>query len=214
MAKSKAKKLTSKELEDVKELQSDINNLLMNIGNAELVKNQLVNKHVVKQGEWQVLTSTLEEKYGQVNISLEDGSLSPMEEEVKEDYFVNIIAPLIMAQKMYKNKNIKNGKIINITDWKTAREKRFSYGISKAGVFGLTKSLAISMAPRFQVNEIALGAILPPVDSLNRIPKKIDLGPMKRVGEISEVTSCIEMLLKNDFITGEKINIDGGRHIF
>jgi hypothetical protein len=84
MAKSKAKKLTSKELDDVKELQSDINNLLMNIGNAELVKNQLVNKHVVKQGEWQVLTSTLEEKYGQVNISLEDGSLSPMKEEVKE----------------------------------------------------------------------------------------------------------------------------------
>ena len=68
MAKSKAKKLTSKELEDVKQLQSEINNLLMNIGNAELVKNQLVNKHVVKQGEWQVLTSTLEEKYGQVNI--------------------------------------------------------------------------------------------------------------------------------------------------
>ena len=83
-AKSKAKKLTSKELEDVKELQSEINNLLMNIGNAELVKNQLVNKHVVKQGEWQVLTSTLEEKYGQVNISLEDGSLSPMKEEEKE----------------------------------------------------------------------------------------------------------------------------------
>ena len=134
--------------------------------------------------------------------------------EVKEDYFVNIIAPLILAQKMYKNKNIKKGKIINITDWKTAREKRFSYGISKAGVFGLTKSLAISMAPRFQVNEIALGAILPPVDSPKRITKKIDLGPMKRIGKINEVTSCIEMLLRNDFITGEKINIDGGRHIF
>ena len=81
MAKSKAKKLTSKELDDVKELQSDINNLLMNIGNAELVKNQLVNKHVVKQGEWQVLTSTLEEKYGQVNISLVDGTLTPVEEK-------------------------------------------------------------------------------------------------------------------------------------
>ena len=51
MAKSKAKKLTSKELAKVKELQGEINNLLMSIGNAELVKNQLVNKHVVKQGE-------------------------------------------------------------------------------------------------------------------------------------------------------------------
>ena len=70
------------------------------------------------------------------------------------------------------------------------------------------------MAPRFQVNEVALGAILPPADSPNRTTKNIDLGPMKRVGKISEVTSCIEMLIKNDFITGEKINIDGGRHIF
>ncbi|NCG35578.1 MAG: SDR family oxidoreductase [Dehalococcoidales bacterium] len=135
-------------------------------------------------------------------------------DEIKEDYFVNIIAPFIMAQKIYKNKNLKQGKIINITDWKTARENRFSYGISKAGIFGLTKSLAISMAPRFQVNEVALGAILPPADSPNRTTKNIDLGPMKRVGKISEVTSCIEMLIKNDFITGEKINIDGGRHIF
>jgi len=84
MAKSKAKKLTSKELGEVKELQGEINNLLMNIGNAELVKNQLINKHVVKQGEWKVLTSDLEEKYGQVNISLEDGSLSPIEEKDEE----------------------------------------------------------------------------------------------------------------------------------
>jgi hypothetical protein len=88
MAKSKAKKLTSKELAKVKELQGEINNLLMSIGNAELVKNQLVNKHVVKQGEWQVLSSTLEEKYGSVNISLEDGALSPSEEkEVKEEVY-------------------------------------------------------------------------------------------------------------------------------
>ena len=135
-------------------------------------------------------------------------------DEIKEDYFVNIIAPFIMAQKIYKNKSIKQGKIINITDWKTARENRFSYGLSKSGIFGLTKSLAVSMAPRFQVNEIALGAILPPVDSPDRISKSIDLGPMKRIGKTSEVTSCIEMLIKNDFITGEKINIDGGRHIF
>ena len=69
------------------------------------------------------------------------------------------------------------------------------------------------MAPRFQINEIALGAILPPVDVPTRRSKKINLGPMKRVGRIDEITSCIKMFLDNDFITGEKINIDGGRHI-
>ena len=36
---------------------------------------------------------------------------------------------------------------------------------------------------------------------------------MKRVGKIDEIVSCIKMFLDNDFITGEKINIDGGRHI-
>ena len=69
------------------------------------------------------------------------------------------------------------------------------------------------MAPRFQVNEIALGAILPPVDASSRRTKKINLGPMKRVGRIDEIISCLRMFLDNDFITGEKINIDGGRHI-
>ena len=36
---------------------------------------------------------------------------------------------------------------------------------------------------------------------------------MKRVGRIDEIISCIKMFLDNDFITGEKIHIDGGRHI-
>jgi hypothetical protein len=78
---AKAKKLSAKELKDVKELQNEINNLLMNIGNAELVKNQLITKHVDAQGAWKVMTSNLEKKYGSVNISLEDGSLSPADVE-------------------------------------------------------------------------------------------------------------------------------------
>ncbi len=83
MAKSKAKKLTKKELEEVKELQKQINTLLMNIGNAELVKNTLCVRHTELQAEWKDLTTSLETKYGSVNISLEDGSISPVEEEAK-----------------------------------------------------------------------------------------------------------------------------------
>jgi len=79
MAKSKSKKLTVAELTEVKHLQSEINNLLLNIGNAELVKNQLVTSHTEMQAKWTVLTVKLEEKYGAVNISLEDGTLSPQE---------------------------------------------------------------------------------------------------------------------------------------
>ena len=83
-AKSKAKKLTSKELEEVKDYQNQINTLLMNIGNAELVKNQLVTRHTELQAEWKDMTTALEDKYGSVNISLEEGTLTEIEEEKEE----------------------------------------------------------------------------------------------------------------------------------
>lgn len=82
MAKvKKAKKISTKELEEVKELQNQINTLLMNIGNAELVKNQLVSRHAELQVEWKTVSESLEKKYGSVNISLEDGTISDIEKE-------------------------------------------------------------------------------------------------------------------------------------
>ena len=81
MAKSKAKKLTSKELESIKELQQKINTVIMNLGNATLVQSQLTTKHAEMQDEWKKETAKLEKKYGSVNISLEDGSISEPEKE-------------------------------------------------------------------------------------------------------------------------------------
>ena len=85
----KAKKITAEELENVQSLQKEVNNLLLNIGNAEIVKNQLVAKHIKVQEDWNALTAKLEEKYGSVNISLEDGTLSEIEkQEVVEEAVV------------------------------------------------------------------------------------------------------------------------------
>ena len=130
----------------------------------------------------------------------------------------NFKAPFLLAQLMKKNLPDNGfGKIINMGDWRTARKKRFSYGVSKSALSGLTKSLAVAMAPNIQVNEIALGAILPPVDSgvtsAKSVPK-MDLGPANRLGTADEISSAILSLINNDFITGEKIRVDGGRHIY
>lgn len=76
---AKAKKISKKELTEVKELQNQINTLLVNIGNAELVKNQLVNSHAELQTQWKDVSKSLEDKYGSVNISLEDGTISEIE---------------------------------------------------------------------------------------------------------------------------------------
>lgn len=80
MAK-KAKKISAKELESIKGLQEKINTVIMNLGNAAVVSNQLTTTHVTLQAEWKVETSKLEKKYGNVNISLEDGTISEIETE-------------------------------------------------------------------------------------------------------------------------------------
>jgi regulator of replication initiation timing len=77
--KNQEHKLTSEELTGVQELQTKLNQVLANIGNAEIVKNQMITSHAEIQVEWTTLTSKLEEKYGTVNISLEDGTISEVE---------------------------------------------------------------------------------------------------------------------------------------
>jgi translation initiation factor 6 (eIF-6) len=81
MAKSKAKKVTDKELDSIKDLQQRINTVVMNLGNAVVVQDQLAQSHQELQKEWKKATAKLEKKYGNVNISLEDGSISELKEE-------------------------------------------------------------------------------------------------------------------------------------
>ena len=130
---------------------------------------------------------------------------------------INLRAPFLLAQAMQAQLgDNSHGKIINLNDWRTARPTRFAYGVTKTALSGLTRTLALSMAPNVQANEISLGAILPPSDipvDRSRDEIKIDLGPADRMGSLNEVADAMMMLLQNDFITGETINVDGGRHI-
>jgi len=146
-------------------------------------------------------------------IGLEE--LSP--ENWDRHFAINVRAPFLLAQAMQSQLgNESAGKIVNLNDWRTARPTRFAYGITKTALSGLTRTLALSMAPHVQANEISLGAILPPADVPLDRPRneiQIDLGPADRMGSLNEVADAMMLLIKNDFITGETINVDGGRHI-
>ena len=131
----------------------------------ENVKAEIFQSNLSNEDNCKNLIIEAEKKLGKISILINNASTfkqntleNTTPKMLQEDLFINLVAPFILAQSIFDSE--KKGKIINISDWRTARPNRFSYGVSKASIYGLTKSLAVSMAPNYQVNEIALGAIL------------------------------------------------------
>lgn len=131
---------------------------------------------------------------------------------------INLTAPFFLSQAFARHYDLpETGRIINMLDWRALRpgKDHFPYTISKAGLAALTKSLALSLAPRITVNAIALGAILPPVNEEEGIDSNIlQHVPLNRWAKIEELGRTALFLLDGpDYITGEIIHLDGGRHL-
>jgi NAD(P)-dependent dehydrogenase (short-subunit alcohol dehydrogenase family) len=134
--------------------------------------------------------------------------------EWDENFRVNVRAPFVLSREMARALNGRPGKIINLNDWKNARPKRFAYGVSKAALSGLTRSLALALAPAIQVNEVALGAILLPPGAEAAYEKVLaSRAPARRMGTPEEVADAVVWLIGNDYVTGETVRVDGGQHL-
>jgi len=72
-------KLTEEELKNVVDIQQKINNITLNIGNNEVTKQAMLVEYSKLKIEWDVIAKTMEDKYGQVNVNLNDGSVSPID---------------------------------------------------------------------------------------------------------------------------------------
>ncbi len=129
---------------------------------------------------------------------------------------INLTAPFLLSQAFANSLPPEDsGRIINILDWRALRpgKDHFPYTISKAGLASLTNAMAIALAPRISVNGLALGAILPPEDDVN-LAAIIKPVPAGRWAELNEVSQVVHFLLTGpEYITGEIIHLDGGRHL-
>ena len=130
---------------------------------------------------------------------------------------VNLRAPVLVTQAFAAAlPDGAEGAVVNVTDWRTARPYRdhFSYTVAKGGIDTFTLAAAEALAPRIRVNGVALGAILPPPgkDSayLKELARQI---PVERVGGTEPVVDAVLFLLRNDFVTGEIVRLDGGAHL-
>jgi NAD(P)-dependent dehydrogenase (short-subunit alcohol dehydrogenase family) len=125
---------------------------------------------------------------------------------------LNLRAPFLLAQECAK-KMTSGGLIVNITDVGAQKSwsKYPSYTVSKAALESLTKILARALAPTIRVNAIAPGFVLPsdivPAEEWQRLIGRI---PLKRPARTDEITSALEFLLHNQYVTGQTIVVDGG----
>jgi NAD(P)-dependent dehydrogenase (short-subunit alcohol dehydrogenase family) len=114
----------------------------------------------------------------------------------------------------------RGGRIVNFSDW-VARSGRprypgyLPYYVAKAGVIALTEALALELArDQILVNAIAPGPILaPPGTSATETAAVEKATPLGRWGGEIEIAKTVIALVESDFITGETIRVDGGRHV-
>jgi len=112
------------------------------------------------------------------------------------------------------------GRIISFSDWlpRSGRPRYpgyLPYYVAKAGVIGLTEALALELAgDNILVNAIAPGPILAPPETTDDESKAVEKAtPLGRWGGEIEIARGVLALLESDFITGETLRIDGGRHL-
>ncbi len=129
---------------------------------------------------------------------------------------LNLRAPFLLSQAAAPHLARVHGAIVNIADL-AAFETWPAYiphGISKAGVVYMTRALARTLAPNVRVNGIAPGAVLLP-DQWNEddAAKLRESTPLQRLGSPDDVVGAMLYLLRADYVTGEIIIVDGGRHV-
>jgi NAD(P)-dependent dehydrogenase (short-subunit alcohol dehydrogenase family) len=166
--------------------------------------------------------------FGRVDVLINMASIyrSKPFQDVTVDYWttdldVNLRSAFLCAHAAIPlMRGVGGGRIVNFADWlvRSGRPRYTGftpYYVAKAGVVALTESLALEVArDNILVNAIAPGPIVPPPDM---DPQEIDevakATPVGHWGGEAEIAKAVALLCQTDFITGETIRVDGGRHL-
>ena len=129
---------------------------------------------------------------------------------------INLKAPAILSKEFSKNIRGKNNNIINIIDQRVFKLTPyfFSYTVSKPGLYPLTKTSAMSLAPNVRVNAIAPGPTIKNQRQSEKHFKKQYLAtPLKRQVSVEQICNAVDFFIKNISITGQVLAIDSGQNL-
>lgn len=132
----------------------------------------------------------------------------------------NLRAPLFLSQAAAPHLRQARGAIVNIVDIHAERPLPgfLAYTVAKSGLAGLTRALALELAPEVRVNGVSPGAILWPEDGEAFPPAERERitvqTPMRRTGTPEDIAGAVKYFLFDaPFVTGQVLAVDGGRSL-
>jgi NAD(P)-dependent dehydrogenase (short-subunit alcohol dehydrogenase family) len=183
--------------------------------------------NATSETEVQQTVATALDSFGKIDILINMASIyqvRPIESIKLADWYADLdsnatstlLCMMAVAPEMYRR---GNGRIINFADW-TATSGRVNYRsyatyyAAKHAVIGLTEAFALEYAPRVLVNCISPGPILPPPDLSPEEGARIAAEtPLARWGGAEEIAEAVGLFVRTNFITGECLRVDGGKHL-
>jgi NAD(P)-dependent dehydrogenase (short-subunit alcohol dehydrogenase family) len=179
------------------------------------------------EGIEQIFTA-VRENFGRLHILVNSAStfqkrglLEVTYEDWQQTLAVNLTAPLLCTQaatELMRQNSPSGGSIINICDrgvdgpW----PEYAAHGVSKSALWALTQVSAVSLGPDIRVNAIVPGPVMKPAgrnmseETWEEVGKSL---PLRRTGGPEDVARAAAYLVREEFLTGTLIHVNGGEHL-
>ena len=181
----------------------------------------VVSADLSSAGAPRLLKDFVEERCGRLDVLVNNAALfhpTPLGELTPGDWnrtlTVNLTTPVFLTQRLAPLLARNRGVVVNVTDAYLVRPrvKYAAYVAAKAGLAALTQELASELAPDVRVNAVAPGALLwpepePPQAVKDQVLARIPLG---RLGSPADLARAVLYLVREEYLTGVTIPVDGG----
>ncbi len=174
------------------------------------------------QHQFDDIIKTIDDTYGRLDVLVNNASeffttkISQLNTTDYDQLFnSNVKGPLFLSKACYPLLKISNGTIINLVDIHANKPlKNYPvYSMAKAANKMMVMALAKEFAPEVRVNGISPGYIQDPVDGKKLKSKVVKRIALNKKGEMKNIQQTLTFLIENDYITGQILNVDGGRSL-
>jgi NAD(P)-dependent dehydrogenase (short-subunit alcohol dehydrogenase family) len=182
---------------------------------------------VSRPGAAEKAVATIKQKFGGLDIVINMASVyketrwSKISEAVWRDNLdANLTGGFRLIRAASAELRRRQGRVVNFSDWLAVSGRpRYAdfvpYYVAKKAVAGLTEALALELAPDVLVNAIAPGPILPPSGMSTKEKAAVaQATPLRKWGGVDAIAQAVIFLCETDFVTGECLRVDGGRHLY